>query len=1074
MSAVVLVKQGKSIVTTTSDETLYVLKAEESPAIANSTYVVAEDLQKACGALHTWLWIPRRHPTARGDVYLLQHVESCLFAYADHCRYGTMYLVQDEDEASMFNLIRRGNTVEAQALPPVDTSASIRSTLAMGVFQDSAGRCSAALHCRKASTFTITAVWHEFPAETATAPSVISAFAADSESEALTSRSSTSTSAPASSPDFESSTETDAAEVSDVNDASDQDASADMANALPWHPLERLKKQHLQDAMETGVPVKFVRGSKDLLDGPHRCPIFSCKFTATSWTALEGHLSSHHMVEGLQPLSRRSLANPTAGATTEQLFFDRARDRLTYAATQWPATCPIAHCGKKSADWGCLRQHLRRHGFRSVCLNQHGSRPQCTPPTKRDESSCSSTSTSAPASSPDFESSTETDAAEVSDVNDASDQDASADMANALPWHPLERLKKQHLQDAMETGVPVKFVRGSKDLLDGPHRCPIFSCKFTATSWTALEGHLSSHHMVEGLQPLSRRSLANPTAGATTEQLFFDRARDRLTYAATQWPATCPIAHCGKKSADWGCLRQHLRRHGFRSVCLNQHGSRPQCTPPTKRDEPYVLSNHPNLLVRGQRAPPLTRSATEKMSDAAELQFAADMRLKERELELGADVQAIRLNAFCGGFVVPNTYQRKSLSKRNNRCFSSEDLAPWTVIAVERDAIFRSLRHNHCQQAEHANCLLTWVTVGIPEDRVTVQIIVAGPKGIPAATECRLLDPTISPPPPRLQSTRRLAVDVTFPETEDAVDTEWPWGEPYYYGVGPRHKLPREQHSSSPTHSQSTGTRIGPTVYYPDCALRVQNCAALGGDQKEVVAEAPIQQATCFAYCGPRCDPDLDDDTTMVQSDSTAYRGGNIIRYVNHYFGFSDAGNVVFRTAKLLTRSSVSSGSTREVELTFLITTRNIAPRELLLAQSYGPAYDIHLQRIALTKGLYLSAVEARRLLEIGLLPQYSPHHLNSLAVGDVVGLRETNGKVTLHIIDEVVSQSGALVLQALTELKFPQYAVPDDDAPTVTVLASHVIPFVNQWDFSLDRDHRKLTMKTPTLQMKLDRLSKC
>jgi hypothetical protein len=874
MSAVVLVKQGKSIVTTTSDETLYVLKAEESPAIADSTYVVAEDLQKSCGALHTWLWIPRRHPTARGDVYLLQHVESCLFAYADHCRYGTMYLVQDEDEASMFNLIRRGNTVEAQALPPVDTSASTRAALAMGVFQDSAGRCSVALHLRKASTFAITAVWHEFPAETATAPSVISAFAADSESEAHTSR--------------------------------------------------------------------------------------------------------------------------------------------------------------------------------------------------------SSTPTSAPASSPDFETSTETDAAEVSDVNDASDQDASADMANALPWHPLERLKKQHLQDAMETGVPVKFVRGSKDLLDGPHRCPIFSCKFTATSWTALEGHLSSHHMVEGLQPLSRRSLANPTAGATTEQLFFDRARDRLTYAATQWPATCPIAHCGKKSADWGCLRQHLRRHGFRSVCLNQHGSRPQCTPPTKRDEPYVLSNHPNLLVRGQRAPPLTRSATENMSDAAELQFAADMRLKERELELGADVQAIRLNAFCGGFVVPNTYQRKSLSKRNNRCFSSEDLAPWTVIAVERDAIFRSLRHNHCQQAEHANCLLTWVTVGIPEDRVTVQIIVAGPKGIPAATECRLLDPTISPPPPRLQSTRRLAVDVTFPETEDAVDTEWPWGEPYYYGVGPRHKLPREQHSSSPTHSQSTGTRIGPTVYYPDCALRVQNCAALGGDQKEVVAEAPIQQATCFAYCGPRCDPDLDDDTTMVQSDSTAYRGGNIIRYVNHYFGFSDAGNVVFRTAKLLTRSSVSSGSTREVELTFLITTRNIAPRELLLAQSYGPAYDIHLQRIALTKGLYLSAVEARRLLEIGLLPQYAPHHLNSLAVGDVVGLRETNGKVKLHIIDEVVSQSGALVLQALTELKFPQYAVPDDDAPTVTVLASHVIPFVNQWDFSLDRDHRKLTMKTPTLQMKLDRLSKC
>jgi hypothetical protein len=153
---------------------------------------------------------------------------------------------------------------------------------------------------------------------------------------------------------------------------------------------------------------------------------------------------------------------------------------------------------------------------------------------------------------------------------------------------------------------------------------------------------------------------------------------------------------------------------------------------------------------------------------------------------------------------------------------------------------------------------------------------------------------------------------------------------------------------------------------FPFNLIQVRPCMRLRGEL-EVIAKYFVPRGTCFLYCGPRL---RRRDETNITAMSTAMnidrrgrriQGGNIMKFVNHRFGFADEGNVAFRRGAIMYRPS-QRVTVDETHINFFVATKDIAAGELLLAEGYGPEYDSFIERLAFCGGRYLSAEERQAL----------------------------------------------------------------------------------------------------------------
>jgi hypothetical protein len=200
-------------------------------------------------------------------------------------------------------------------------------------------------------------------------------------------------------------------------------------------------------------------------------------------------------------------------------------------------------------------------------------------------------------------------------------------------------------------------------------------------------------------------------------------------------------------------------------------------------------------------------------------------------------------------------------------------------------------------------------------------------------------------------------------------------------------------------------------LQFPFNLIQVRPCMRLRGEL-EVVAKHFIPMGTCFLYCGPKIRRKDESDkgaiSTAMSIDRIGRRikGGNIMKFVNHRFGFADEGNVAFRRGAIMyRRRHFPERGPVETHINFFIATKDIPAGELLLAEGYGPEYDSFIERIAYCGGRYLSAEERLWLTEqemeqgpvqssaLARGPRAAPGsyaacYLSDIHIGSVVGRR--------------------------------------------------------------------------------------
>ncbi|CUG68929.1 Hypothetical protein, putative [Bodo saltans] len=345
----------------------------------------------------------------------------------------------------------------------------------------------------------------------------------------------------------------------------------------------------------------------------------------------------------------------------------------------------------------------------------------------------------------------------------------------------------------------------------------------------------------------------------------------------------------------------------------------------------------------------------------------------------------------------------------------------FTVIGFgERDVLVRyyravsvtqqSARARWTDDPEKANCMLCTLTAGIPGKvsscripvLVTTRTVKAGESFLCLSSSLTKFPSNIAPSPttPSMATQHNAAAQTNkfllqhhppaplhpaplFCDTEWYVETYRPDPAPEA-AVPLASVLPRTMDNGVPlverqqplyyygNHASLALPHRDAVLQFPFNLIQVRPCMRLRGEL-EVVAKHFVPMGTCFLYCGPKIRRKDESDkgaiSTAMSIDRMGRRikGGNIMKFVNHRFGFAEEGNVAFRRGAIMyRRRHFPERGPVETHINFFIATKDIPAGELLLAEGYGPEYDSFIERIAYCGGRYLSAEERLWLTEQG------------------------------------------------------------------------------------------------------------
>ena len=279
------------------------------------------------------------------------------------------------------------------------------------------------------------------------------------------------------------------------------------------------------------------------------------------------------------------------------------------------------------------------------------------------------------------------------------------------------------------------------------------------------------------------------------------------------------------------------------------------------------------------------------------------------------------------------------LNKKKQKVFTNKAFNRNTTLAIEGDSVFSNLVR-WVGDASSTNCCVVSLRCDLPDRPSTLKLIVA--TSFVDAKEALVLCPL---------SVRRCADEGAWYSDTFGVNlcdheplSGWPAGEDYYHGIGESHR------------------REAATCSFPYNLLGIEPCV-LGNGNRRVVASHPIPSSTCFLYGGPvvECDDENNNPerSLIAREDTYSFslgpqqyvKGQSVTRYINHKYNFDRFGNIAFSTF-VLPRRGMHSKRRRHPEchecsvtIPFLITIRDVAPGEQLLASTYGDEYDARLER---------------------------------------------------------------------------------------------------------------------------------
>ena len=472
----------------------------------------------------------------------------------------------------------------------------------------------------------------------------------------------------------------------------------------------------------------------------------------------------------------------------------------------------------------------------------------------------------------------------------------------------------------------------------------------------------------------------------------------------------------------------------------------------------------------------------------------------------GNDYEFIRnseldqLAFFCGIMRLPMYFQSKCVAQ-NGLCTSSF-AAPLTVVAFEDLVLTRLLRNTaerkdtkraRLESASPPNAAVARLMFGTGSSRgaanmiITTQAVPKGsafilsPESVHALSylteeayynECfrRVVNPGEDAPSWRC---------APLPES---VELSSLWPDPLYY-CG--YRVDMAQPATSPSSGRCH-------VTYPFTLLELRHCQHLPG-QCEIVAAFPIPKLTLFLYAGPLAAHNADGSsapctTSFAIGEGREIRGGNLMRYVNHYFGFfstaaqraGEKGNVCFRAAHVVYQREKRQVKTKNI--VFLVAKREIEAGEPLLAESYSAEYDAYLERLALCRGYFLSFCEIRnclttdselqRLVKLDrqvVQVQYDGVYRKAIGVGSLVGHRRQPGLVPdVYSVRRLRKKNASLELELLDGTAFPTYTrFPRNERTSVVLPADNVFLLVWGWDAEEDT-HQAVHLQVDIRQLTL------
>eukprot|EP01063_Lacrimia_lanifica_P041927 TRINITY_DN9895_c0_g1_i1.p1 TRINITY_DN9895_c0_g1~~TRINITY_DN9895_c0_g1_i1.p1 ORF type:complete len:442 (+),score=136.16 TRINITY_DN9895_c0_g1_i1:102-1427(+) len=421
----------------------------------------------------------------------------------------------------------------------------------------------------------------------------------------------------------------------------------------------------------------------------------------------------------------------------------------------------------------------------------------------------------------------------------------------------------------------------------------------------------------------------------------------------------------------------------------------------------------------------------------------------------------IALEAFFGAAHSPVNAQVSTLAAAapagdGTPVFTAAGLRPWTVVAVEGDAVFTALAAGGgAGEGTAPNCRVTAVLMGEGCDaalpRVLMRVIVTTtgmPGGEPTPLVLELGSAAAATAGDCAVEYAAAHLGGNMEGVMARACEHWPVGMPYYHSIDDHHN-PSRRHSGDDA-----------LLQFPDTLLLPRACAALGGGELEVVARHTIPAGTCFLYGGYGTDVhsdstivvDTGDDPITDPEDGMLLQGQSVARLINYFRGFAQEGNVSLSAATYET----PDGEPNRV-LTFFVANRTIVAGELVLATSYSRDYDLCLDRLSVMGGAFVSLNEAA----LRGLPEIDFAHETE----DVVAVRAApTGAVAYYLLLEEEAHgrwAAEPLMHTATAEGTTVLARKQGDVAPDTLDVRDLIPLAFGWDYKAesgsdeDRAHR-------------------